>query len=56
MDEEKAIRILEQVDKLVDSLRQIGMISLLYSQGAPAESCMERIQNIIKELPIDVNR
>lgn len=44
---EKGTKLMEQASKLLDKYTQVSLIVNMYLQGAPAESCMERIKNIV---------
>lgn len=44
-------KVLEQANIAVNKLFQVMQICLLYNQGANANSCMERIKNIIMDEP-----
>lgn len=52
---EKGTKLMEQASKILDKYTQVSLIVNMYLQGAPAESCMERIQDIVlKGLKEDV--
>ena len=44
---EKGTKLMEQASKILDQYNQVSLIVNMYLQGAPAESCMERIQTIV---------
>lgn len=46
---ENQLKKIEEATKAVAQLNQIGMVCLMYNQGASAETCMERIKKIITE-------
>ena len=40
-------KIVEQANVVAKKLIEVSKVCLLYTNGAPAESCMERIKQII---------
>ena len=46
--EDEIIESLKKSKELIEQLNEVGRVCLLYNKGASAESCMERIINIIK--------
>ena len=42
-------KLLEEANKAANKLVAISKIVLMYNNGAPADSCMQRIKNIIME-------
>ena len=47
MDLEHGTKVLEQANVAAKQLLDVTKVCLLYNNGAPAESCMERIKQII---------
>ena len=39
--------ILKQANAVLDDIGEVTKVVLMYQQGAPADSCMERIKKII---------
>mgnify|MGYP003331413853 CR=1 FL=1 len=44
---EENTKIIEQANQVVSQLTEISRVTLMYSNGAPADACMQRIKNII---------
>ena len=44
---EKGTKLIQQASKILDQYTQVSLIVNMYLQGAPAESCMKRIQDIV---------